>query len=239
MLDRWRKLLCPDTHAVAAGVRSFSQSGEDLIADFLLRMIGEDNISYLDLGANDPIKFNNTYKFYLDGHRGLLVEPDPALTARISSSRPRDLCLPKAVGVSSNSEVEFFRMSSDTLSTTSKSTVERYEKETEHSLELSFTVPSIGINDLLGLYFPEFNFNFVSLDVEGLDLDIVSKWDFFEYRPPVFCIETLTYTQSGHAEKVEEIFSRMSEVNYMVYADTYINTIFIDGNRFVPARLGK
>lgn len=239
MFDRWKKLLFTDAHIVSEGSRSFSQSGEDLIVDFLLQMIGEEKVSYLDLGANDPVRFNNTYKFYLDGHKGVLVEPDPALTARISSSRPRDLCLPKAVGVSASSEVEFFKMSSDTLSTTSKSTADRYEKETEHSLELSFRVPSIGINKLLELYYLDFNFNFVSLDVEGLDLEIISTWNFDDYRPAVFCIETLTYTQSGHAEKVQEIFSRMREVNYMVYADTYINTIFVDGNRFLPARLGK
>lgn len=239
MLDRWKKILRADTPTVTEGICSFSQSGEDLIVDFLLKMIGETEISYLDLGANDPVKFNNTYKFYLEGRRGLLVEPDPVLTNRITSLRPRDLCLEKAVGVSSDSEVQFFRMSSDTLSTTNKSTAERYQKETEHSLDVSFSVPSLGINDLLSNYFADYRFNFVSLDVEGLDSDIVSAWDFGLYRPAVMCIETLTYTQNGDAEKVEEIFNRMNEANYLMYADTYINTIFVDGNRFVPARLRK
>lgn len=239
MLERWRKLLRADAQNNDHGIRSFSQSGEDLIAEFLLKMIGEAEVSYLDLGANDPVKFSNTYKFYLEGHRGVLVEPDPTLTGQISRLRPRDLCLAKAIGVNSDAEVQFFRMSSNTLSTTDKSTAERYQQETEHSLEVSFSVPSLGINDLLSEYFEQYKFNFVSLDVEGLDYDIVCSWDFGLYRPAVMCIETLTYTQSGEAAKVQEIFRRMSDENYLMYADTYINTIFVDGNRFVPARVGK
>jgi len=76
----------------------------------------------------------------------------------------------------------------------------------------------------------------VSLDVEGLDLDILRAWDFTRWRPAVFCIETLTYTQAGKAAKVTEIFKRMEEVGYHVYADSYINSIFVAGERFVPAQ---
>lgn len=237
MFSRWKNFLRAETNAVADGIRTFSQSGEDVIVDFVLKIIGADKVSYLDLGANDPVKFNNTYKFYLSGHKGLLVEPDPDLASRISQTRPRDLCLSKAVSVNSDTEVEFFKMSSDTLSTTKKATAERYQNETEHHLDNKFTVPAIDINSLLEEYFFAMDFNFVSLDIEGLDSDIINAWRFDVYRPAVFCIETLTYTQSGDAQKVGDIFFRMNEAGYKVYADTYINTIFVDGTRFLPAVL--
>ncbi len=46
--------------------KSYSQCGEDLIVKFILRdVMGEKrNISYMDIGANHPIRLSNTYLFY-------------------------------------------------------------------------------------------------------------------------------------------------------------------------------
>jgi hypothetical protein len=56
--------------------KSFSQSGEDLIVHFLLTwQLGIKNISYLDIGANDPFSCNNTYLFYKREFSGVNVEP--------------------------------------------------------------------------------------------------------------------------------------------------------------------
>ncbi|WP_029621158.1 FkbM family methyltransferase [Pseudorhizobium marinum] len=231
----WRSFFEPRVTDVREN-STFSQSGEDVIVDFLFRLMAIGPVRYLDLGANDPVKFSNSYKFYLEGGAGLLVEPDQDLAARIALARPRDICLAKAVSVGEANEVEFFKMSSDTLSTTKRTTADRYQAETEHRLSSTFTVPAVHINRILEEFDPQFGFNFVSLDVEGMDYDILEAWDFSQWRPAVFCIETLTYTQSGDATKVSEIFSRMRQVGYHVYADTYINTIFVDGQRFVPAQ---
>ena len=53
---------------------SYSQKGEDL---FLSRMFPKHYEGfYVDVGANDPIRFNNTYKFYKRGWKGMNIEPD-------------------------------------------------------------------------------------------------------------------------------------------------------------------
>ena len=57
--------------------RSFAQCGEDRIAAFILDTLSMPQPTYLDLGANDPCRLNNTFFFYLRGGRGVLVEPDP------------------------------------------------------------------------------------------------------------------------------------------------------------------
>ena len=68
----------------------------------------------------------------------------------------------------------------------------------------------------------------VSLDVEGLELDILRSIDFSENRPHVFCIETLSYAGGdGSGVKNPEIHDLMFENGYMLYADTYINSIFV------------
>ena len=60
---------------------TFSQSGEDIIIDYILRVSGYPKVrcSYLDIGANHAKELSNTYFFYKQGIRGVLVEANPAL----------------------------------------------------------------------------------------------------------------------------------------------------------------
>jgi len=210
------------------GQASYSQCGEDVIVDFVLSWMGISEISYLDLGANDPLRFNNTYRFYEKGYTGVLVEPDIVLSNAIRTSRPRDICVASAVGVTHATEVAFYKMSADTLSTTQSNTVELYEQNSEHRLATEMKVPHLHINTLLERYYPREAPTFVSLDVEGLDLQLLEAWDFSRWRPAVVCVETLTYSQNKTASKVLDIFKIMERNGYLQYADTYINTIFIN-----------
>jgi FkbM family methyltransferase len=206
---------------------SYSQCGEDLIVEFLLSWLGIAEVTYLDLGANDPIRFNNTYRLYTLGHRGVLVEADNELFDSLRRTRPLDTCVNSAVGVTNDVEVAFYKMTADTLSTTKGATAEMYEQHSGHRVATHFKVPNIHINDLLKEYFGESCPTFVSLDVEGLDLDLLESWDFSRYAPPVLCVETLTYAQDRSSKKIEEIFILMEKKGYIRYADTFINSIFV------------
>lgn len=220
------KYLTPRKNVV--GQVSYSQCGEDVIVDFVLSWMGISEISYLDLGANDPVRFNNTYRLYEKGHTGVLVEPDIGLSNAIRKVRPNDTCVASAVGVTDASEVSFYKMSADTLSTTQSDTVELYEQNSAHRLAIEMKVPHLHINALLEKYYPHKPPTFVSLDVEGLDLQLLDAWDFSRWRPAVICVETLTYSQNKTASKVLDIFKTMERNGYLQYADTYINTIFIN-----------
>ena len=59
-------------------------------------------------------------------------------------------------------------------------------------------------------------------------MQILKSFDFSHYRPEVFCIETLTYAENHSERKVTEILEFMKSNDYFNYADTYINTIFVD-----------
>ena len=73
--------------------------------------------------------------------------------------------------------------------------------------------------------------NFVSLDVEGLELEILGAFDFAANRPEVFCIETISYAIDGTGQKDHRLIEWMASQGYVVHADTYINTIFVDRER--------
>ncbi len=208
---------------------SYSQCGEDLIIDFLLKGMGFNKISYLDIGAHDPISMNNTYLFYRQGGRGVCIEPNPRIYTRLKRHRRRDICLNAGVSETREDNVEFYILKSDTLSTFSKEKAECLVNYLEENIDDVIRVPILSINEVMQIL-PECP-NLVSIDTEGMDLRIIRGIDLKKYRPNVFCVETLTYEKHKEGQKIHEIIDYMDSFGYSLYADTYINTIFLD--RFV------
>lgn len=205
---------------------SYSQSGEDLLVEQVFMILGRKRICYLDLGANHPTRFSNTYLFYQKGGTGVCVEPDPTLQPLFKRWRNRDTLLTCGVGLEEG-EADFYVMTTNTLNTFSKEEAERYQGYGRQKIERVIKLPLKPVNTILSEYFKACP-NFVSLDIEGLDFQILRSLDFERWRPEVFCVETLTYTENKTERKLSEIVEFMKDHGYMVYGDTYINTIFVD-----------
>lgn len=206
---------------------SYAQCGEDLILDHLFTWLKIDRPCYLDIGAHHPLLLSNTYFFYSKGCRGVCVEPDPALFHEITRRRPGDTCLNVGVGLAPQDKAPFYVMSASYLNTFSKAEALRCQGYGTVQIEKVIEVPMLSVNRIIADNFAQCP-NLVSIDVEGVDLEIVRSFDFDISRPEVFCVETITYTQDHTEEKVNEIIAHMAEKDYFVYADTYINTIFVD-----------
>ena len=131
------------------------------------------------------------------------------------------------IGVGIEKEADFYVMSERALNTFSKEEAERYVSFGTKKIEEVIKVPLLSINEVIEKNFASTP-NFISLDVEGLDLAILQTVDFDKYRPEVFCIETITYREDKTEEKCQDIIDFMKEMDYFVYADTYINSIFVD-----------
>ncbi len=212
--------------ALRRSARSYSQAGEDMIARFALRELGILVPTYLDIGAHHPTWLSNTYYFYRHGCRGVCVEADPRLHRRIARRRPRDLCLNIAVGTEEGTAT-LHVMRASTLSTLSSASMSEYAAlGRAHRRDVQ--VPMLTPATLLERHCPTVP-NLVSLDIEGLDLDVLRAWDFDRWRPEVFIAETLTLANSRKlARKRAEIIDHMTSVGYFVYGDTRVNTIFVD-----------
>ena len=216
------------------GKISYSQCGEDLIMAFLLEQIGITNVVYLDIGAHHPYLFSNTYYFYKRGDRGICVEPDVSLYKEIDKRRPRDVSINSGVGAS-NTKMTLFIFEPSTLNTFSKSERDRYSK-IGHKQVSEQSVPIYTIDKILiKSNMSKDDVNLVSLDVEGMDLEILKSINFNKFRPEIFCVETLEYTNK-QPRKLKSIIRLMEKNGYYSYADTYINTIFVDKQKFRGAK---
>jgi FkbM family methyltransferase len=202
---------------------SYSQCGEDILIDSVFQYFHLPKISYLDIGANDPVYLSNTYWFYKKGSSGICVEPNPVLFKNIKRKRRRDICLNVGVGVSSQKGIDFHIIDPDTLSTFSKESAEASIRAGYH-LKKVVQIPLVPVGDIVEQYLGHAP-HLVSLDTEGLDLQILQNFNYTLYRPIVFCVETIAFMGT---EKISAISDFMEDNNYFVYADTFLNTIFVD-----------
>lgn len=211
---------------------SYSQNGEDIIIKDLFAKLGIKKPSYLDIGANEPFSISNTYLFYSKGSTGVCIEPNPHLFKTFKHKRGKDICINAGIAFDDKSEADFylFPKEANGLGTFSKEEAEFWESTGnsvigKYRIESVLRIPLVNINDVIKEYFNPYP-NFISLDVEGLDLAILKTLDFTTYKPDVFCIETIGYTNNDKETKNYNLISFLESKGYFVYADTYINTIF-------------
>lgn len=203
----------------------YSQHGEDLIINSCLRDLGIHKPSYIDVGAHHPFRLNNTYFFYLKGCKGINVEPDPHLFGLFEKQRPDDINV--NVGVfKERSKMPFYVMHPNTLSTFSASEMENYKK-IGHELRETIQVDVETINDIIGKYNDGIFPDFLSLDIEGIDLEVLKTMNYEYNYPKVICVETTMYDGSlTDQKKNKPIIDLLLNKGYAIYADTFINTIF-------------
>lgn len=211
---------------------SYSQSGEDIIICDLFNRLGILNPSYLDIGANEPVALSNTYRLYQKGSKGVCVEPNPVLFKKLQKKRKRDVCINAGVAFNEQTEADYyvFPEKAHGLNTFSKADADFWETTGIEDLgkfkvQKIIKTKLININEIVNRHFKSTP-NFLSLDVEGLDLQILQSLNFKKTSPEVICVETLCYTETKKEKKNKELIEFLTSKNYFIYADTYINTIF-------------
>lgn len=184
------------------------------------------NITYLDIGANDPINGSNTYNFYLRGYKGVLIEPNADLCEKIKDVRPKDKVLNFGIGSSNVSEADYYMFGADNspLNTFSKEDALNTEKEGV-PIKKVVKLPLKDINEVISANFTEPP-TIISLDVEGLDEAILNKLDFEKHQSLLICVETVSFTIDKEYVKRRSLIDLLISKGYFIYADTHVNTIF-------------
>lgn len=208
------------------GNTSYSQCGEDRLLFFVFHAIGIQQPSYLDIGAFDPFFINNTALFYANGSRGINIEPNPHQLAKFTAHRPGDKNL--CIGISDHSgTAPFFVMEQKTVSTFSEADAKRVSSEMgiaiAETIEVNvLTLPQLIDKECDGI-FPDL----LSIDVEGLDLRIMQSLRGYKSLPKVICAETALFGKETFGPKNKELIEEIIALGFRVYADTFVNTIFL------------
>lgn len=211
--------------------RTLSQSGEDCILSYIVRVLGipENKCTYLDLGANHAKQYSNTYYFYNKGARGVLIEANPALIPELKLYRSDDVVVNCCISDRAGETVDFYVLNGDGLSTPDKERVDEV-LAINPALKVDRVVPvvTMTVNQILDTYFDKAPI-YMNIDLEGDDLAILSSIDWDVHRPLMVTIEMIPY--KPHlviGEKNKNIMAFMDSVDYIEYAFTGINSIFLD-----------
>ena len=211
--------------------RSYSQSGEDIIVMNIFSQLKNYRKTFIDVGAHHPIFLNNTNLLYKNGWHGINIEPNPNMYKYFLKYRKKDINLNIGI-LDKQSEIIFYEMSPPTMSTFSKHEAEKLYGENGYLIVSTKNVQVDTIENVVNRYCQGECPAFMSLDVEGFENKILESINFKEMSPIVICAETISFSTKGHGVKEYELIKLITDKGYFVYADTYINTIFVNSEHW-------
>lgn len=204
--------------------RSYSQDGEDMILKAFYENKKGYKGFYVDVGAHHPVRYSNTYYFYKKGWRGINIEPTPTAIKPFKILRSRDINLNVGVGAVRDN-LTFYCFNEPALNTFSEEVALSVEqKNNKYKITQRVKVEVLPLRDILDSYLPTgVKIDFMSIDVEGLDFEVLKSNDWDKYSPEYLLVE-------GHLE-FEDIFSYdiyqyLKERNYKLVAKTFRTLIF-------------
>jgi FkbM family methyltransferase len=190
--------------AMSQGV-SYAQRFEDL---YLLRCFGErmDGF-YIDIGSGHPVYDNVSFAFYLKGWRGLTVEPNPWLARLSRAVRPRDRHFEALIGPAAGQATFYVVREFHGLSTTVEEHAKAALREFGKAAD-AVTVPVMTLRELCEERAPA-AFDFLKVDVEGVEKDVLFSGDWQRFRPKLIVVEALApYTLAPAWDQWEPFLAR-------------------------------
>ncbi|HZD50003.1 MAG TPA: FkbM family methyltransferase [Silvibacterium sp.] len=202
---------------------SYSQEGEDMLLNWFLEH--RDSGFYVDIGAHHPKRFSNTYRLYRRGWTGLNIDANPGSMKMFKRVRPRDINI--EAGVSSmRQELTYYIFNEPALNTFRRDlALERAGGI--YSIVKEIKIVTAPLRELLDQYVPaETTIDLLTIDVEGLDYDVLSSNDWSRYSPEfilVECLESLTLDQA----KSDPVATLLLEHHYSMVAKTMHTALFM------------
>ena len=204
--------------------KSWSQEGEDLV---LHRIFEKQNTGfYVDIGAHHPKRFSNTHLFYIKGWTGLNIDAMPGCMDAFKKMRPRDINIEMGVA-GKKSQLNYHIFNDPALNSFSfELTNERDQADDIYKLQKIVKVPVLPLHEILSNYCNDISIDFMSVDVEGLDLEVLKSNDWKKYRPKYLIVELLNIDMSKLIN--HEITNYLLKQDYKMYGKLVHSVIFHD-----------
>lgn len=213
-------------------ISSVNVHGQCNEVPLLRKLLPNDPVVYVDVGACDPCANSNTWDFYQGGGHGLLIEPRPIKWYGLLSHRHRDSLFVDAVG----DEPGIARMRMCNGASTIDPT---WDVEDEHGL----LVKIVPFQEVLDKY-PQIRdaCQLCTIDVEGFERRVLRSIDFSRFRPQVFCVEYATFDpfdSSASGDRSLEWAHILTDNGYREQARTALNAIYVREDMPMPDGVTK
>lgn len=217
--------------------KSYSQEGEDIL---LGRIFDSKSVGfYVDIGAHHPKRFSNTYWAYKKGWSGICIDPMEGLQKMWRKSRPRDLFIEKGVSTKKGF-LDYYKFSDPALNTFSLKRTKYLQNHTNHTNYKLKDVKPVSIDTLENILDSNTSktkisqIDFMSVDVEGEELQVLMSNNFNKYRPHILVIE-VNRIDILNMDK-DRIAEYLSTLEYKVIAVLYHSVFFLDSHSSINWR---
>ena len=199
----------------------FSQLGEDAVLWHLFQ--SKRDGFYVDVGCHHPYRFSNTAvfsEFY--NWSGLNIDVDEDLVAEFRRLRPRDINVCTAVGATAGTaEVTLFHETA--VNSLDPDTIEEFKKH--FAPKTTRIVPMRRLSDLLAVYLPQGKpIDLMSIDVEGLDYEVLTSNDWDLFRPQVLAVEAHNFNLSDPPSN--KTFQFLRDKGYVLNSHVVVTSIY-------------
>ena len=198
-------LFCPAKYKIKFLI-NFRKSNSQLHQDlFVLSELGfKEHGFFVEFGSCDGFYLSNTFileKYF--NWSGILSEPCKSWHQELRKNRKSIIDF-RCVGRESADYITFFEDADPALSgmyigsDDASSTLKKHNKT-------SYDVVTVSLNDLLNENHAPSQIDFLSIDTEGSELEILSSFDFFKFKVKIICVE---HNYSSNRDKIKDLMNR-------------------------------
>ncbi len=196
--------------------KSYAQDGEDVVLASFFE--GQKNYHgfFVDIGAHHPVRFSNTWMLYRQGWRGINIDPTPGSMRRFRWLRPRDLNLEIGVGATA-SALTFYCFDEPALNTFDPALARKRNTGRPYRIVQEVQIPIQPLSTILNQHLsPNQHIDFFTIDVEGLDLEVLRSNDWTRYAPSFVLVEDTDFQPERASDS--EMYRFLKEQGYNIVA---------------------
>jgi len=202
---------------------SYAQNAEDV--RLRRAFAGQTGGFYIDVGANHPLGGSVTKHFYDEGWSGINVEPLPQQFALIAAQRSRDINLNVGCSAAPGQLTLFAARKASSMSTFTAAEAEQHRRNGVEFDEINCPVRTLA--DICAEHARGKVIDFLSVDVEGHERDVLAGGDFSLFRPRIVVVEA---TRPNSTEPTHECWE------HLLLERSYLFAVFDGLNRYYVRR---
>lgn len=176
---------------------------------FVLHVLGTEQPGFfVDFGATDGVSLSNSYLMETAyGWRGICAEPAHNWHSALRANRPAARIETRCVWTETGAQLTFREAVEKELSTI-ESFASCDDRASNREIADSYTVTTVSLDDMLAEQGTPAPFDYLSIDTEGSEFDILSSFDICRYMPRVITVE------HNYTPRRRDIHALLSGVGY-------------------------
>ena len=201
--------------------KTYSMNGEDLfIENFFKNKKG----LYVDVGAYHPLELNNTYLLHKRKWKGVNIDINPLSIDYFNFLRPNDINLNLGVAKKNSSKMMYFQKNKSPLNTLNLSHAKKiFSNKFKQKRIKTKTLTTI----LDKTKFKGKEIDFLNIDTEGNDLEVLQSLDFKKYIPKLICVELIDHFNPDQKKiKKHKIYKFLINKKYKLVWSGHFSHIF-------------